>query len=375
MTTWRVFDDKPAIRNDGHLTPKGLQCSGTNVTCGIVVTNIIALPKISIAIPVYNGSDYLAEAINSALSQSYKNIEIIVVNDGSNDEGKTEKLALSYGDKIRYFSKPNGGVASALNLAIEKMEGDYFSWLSHDDVYCADKLEKQVRYLKYLPENTILYSDFLIINNKSECIGHQNVFFKPLDHIRHNLICYPQMHGCSTLVPKQCFERIGLFNEELIYTQDYEFWLRASHYFHFAHVPEYLIMSRHHLGQTSVLHKSKKNKETYQLLNEYLSETTESVNFFFKNFPEVFISQLWSKNYDNCNRLLEDLVNRFGGEESLSRKLVSFRSLSLSSFFTCTKLPYLFLKYKITQNYIAFTRSKRVSYRINLPSVVREKKI
>jgi len=65
-------------------------------------------PKVSIIIPVYNGSDYLAEAIESALTQTYENLEILVINDGSRDNGATEKIALSYGDKIRYIQKGNG---------------------------------------------------------------------------------------------------------------------------------------------------------------------------------------------------------------------------------------------------------------------------
>ena len=90
-------------------------------------------PLVSIVIPVYNGSNFLSQAIEAALSQTYKNIEILVVNDGSKDDGATEKVALSYGDRIKYLSKPNGGVSSALNYGIEHMSGDYFSWLSHDD--------------------------------------------------------------------------------------------------------------------------------------------------------------------------------------------------------------------------------------------------
>lgn len=72
-------------------------------------------PLVSIIIPVYNGSDYLEEAIESALNQTYKNIEIIVINDGSTDNGATEMIALKYRDQIRYFHKTNGGVSSALN--------------------------------------------------------------------------------------------------------------------------------------------------------------------------------------------------------------------------------------------------------------------
>ena len=75
-------------------------------------------PKISIVIPAYNASNYLAQAIDCALAQTYPNVEIIVVNDGSKDEGATERVALSYGDKIRYFSKENGGSSSALNMGI-----------------------------------------------------------------------------------------------------------------------------------------------------------------------------------------------------------------------------------------------------------------
>ncbi|MEG2610188.1 MAG: glycosyltransferase family A protein, partial [Bacilli bacterium] len=71
--------------------------------------------KVSIVIPVFNGANYLKEAIDSALAQTYKNIEIIVVNDGSNDEGRTKDIAISYGNKIRYYEKENGGTSSALN--------------------------------------------------------------------------------------------------------------------------------------------------------------------------------------------------------------------------------------------------------------------
>src|SRR5574344_1452707 len=98
---------------------------------------------VSIIIPVYNGSNYLKEAVESALEQTYKNIEIIIVNDGSNDNGITSKIAQSYVKNypktVKYFEKENGGVSTALNLAIKQMKGSYFSWLSHDDIYLPNK--------------------------------------------------------------------------------------------------------------------------------------------------------------------------------------------------------------------------------------------
>ena len=105
-------------------------------------------PLVSIVIPAYNASNYLADAINSALAQTYKNIEIIVINDGSKDNGATRTKAESFGDKIRYFEKPNGGSSSALNYGIKQMKGEWFSWLSHDDFYYPSKIEKEVEFLR-----------------------------------------------------------------------------------------------------------------------------------------------------------------------------------------------------------------------------------
>ena len=106
------------------------------------------MEKVSIVIPVFNGSNYLKNAIDSALSQTYANCEVIVINDGSTDDGKTAAIAKSYGDKIRYYEKENGGVATAVNLGIELMKGDYFAWLSHDDMFTNDKIEKQMNAIK-----------------------------------------------------------------------------------------------------------------------------------------------------------------------------------------------------------------------------------
>ena len=79
-------------------------------------------PLVSIIIPVYNGADYVAQAIESAINQTYQNIEIILVNDGSNDEGKTDSVVQKYKEKIKYIKKENGGVSTALNIGIQEMK-------------------------------------------------------------------------------------------------------------------------------------------------------------------------------------------------------------------------------------------------------------
>src|SRR6185295_17389252 len=107
---------------------------------GAVVTG--ARDLVSIVIPVFNGARYVGEAIESALAQTWPNTEVIVVNDGSDDGGATQRAIERYGGAVRVIVKPNGGVASALNAGIAAMRGQWFSWLSHDDLYLPTKIER-----------------------------------------------------------------------------------------------------------------------------------------------------------------------------------------------------------------------------------------
>jgi len=188
-------------------------------------------PLVSIVIPVFNGANYVKEAIDSALAQTYKNLEIIVVNDGSSDD--TEKIVKSYGDKIRYFYKKNGGTATALNLGIRNMKGSYFSWLSHDDTYYPGKIAIEIETLSELEDkNTIIMSDLDGINEKYEkiyetnYIEHINKYPPRLKSNIHPII-YNQTHGCVLLIPKICFDQVGLFDEKEKVAHDFEFFYRA----------------------------------------------------------------------------------------------------------------------------------------------------
>ena len=189
-------------------------------------------PLVSIIIPVYNGSNYLREAIDSALAQTYSNIEIVDVNDGSCDNGQTEEIALSYEDKIRYISKPNGGVSSALNLGISQMKGEYFSWLSHDDKYTERKVEKQVALLqKYKNERVIALCESRFIDKNSKAISHKNKDRFALEHIEwgaalKDLFKNGTYNGCSFLIPRKYFYECGVFEEELRFAQDTLMWAK-----------------------------------------------------------------------------------------------------------------------------------------------------
>ena len=190
-------------------------------------------PMVSIIIPVYNGANYLMEAIDSALAQTYKNIEIIVVNDGSNDDGATEKIAKSYGEQIRYFSKENGGVSSALNYGIQQMRGEWFSWLSHDDLYTPQKVEHSIKALNRCDlreiEKVVVYTDGILVRSDGSKIKNFKRYFKEQrtylgEEAAYAIACNGVLCGCCLLIHKTAFDKIGLFDESLRYSQDALMW-------------------------------------------------------------------------------------------------------------------------------------------------------
>ena len=189
-------------------------------------------PKVTIVIPVYNGSNYLKNAIECALGQTYENLEVIVVNDGSNDGGATAAIARSFGNQITYYEKLNGGVSTALNYGIARMTGDYFSWLSHDDAYAPTKIADAVELLSQLPhgrENTIAYTEGHYIGADGASLKpfparlEANRFYSGKEMVRISLE-KGTLNGCCMLIPRSAFERCGGFNEQLRYSQDTLMW-------------------------------------------------------------------------------------------------------------------------------------------------------
>lgn len=288
-------------------------------------------PLVSIIIPVYNGSNYVSEAIDSALAQTYKNIEIIVVNDGSNDNGKTEEIALSYGDKIRYFKKKNGGVSSALNLGIEKMEGEYFSWLSHDDKYEPQKIEKEIAVLSVLEnkETVVLCSDRAIDKNSEIIPKHkEKVQFKNGDIISCNeafkgLFNYGSYNGCALLIHKHVFETVGKFEEKFRYIQDLYMWANIfSNGFPLIYISDELVLSRIHAGQLTQTGRDLFYKESLAMAEKLLpklmylkQDCIEEIIFAYASYNAVY------NNKKVVRLILNECNNKITSKNRLKIKL------------------------------------------------------
>lgn len=229
--------------------------------------------KVSIVIPVYNGANYLAEAIESALVQTHTHIEVLVVNDGSIDDGATRRVAQQYGDRIRYFEKPNGGVASALNFGIAEMTGEYFSWLSHDDLYLPDKIASQLDCLASVVSDraVIVYGNCAVFTQDPTRAQVVDVPDAGLKYFRYLLATSSAVHGCTLLIPKSAFEK-GLFDVSKPTTQDYDMWFRLAGALDFVKLDRTLVLARQHPEQDSVKKRKKVRAEKNAIYCRFLAE-------------------------------------------------------------------------------------------------------
>lgn len=222
---------------------------------------------VSVVIPAYNASNYLKYSIESVLNQSYSNIELIVVNDGSNDNNATDLIAKSYGNKIKYYYQENSGVSVALNTGIKNSNGKWIAWLSHDDVFESNKIEKQLLHLKNHPEYDVSYCDYNVIDEFGNLQGCINLPSYDSKDFTIHLIQAMFVCGSTILMKKKCFESIGFFDEKLRYSQDADFWIRLSTKHKFLHSKEKLLNWRFHESQGSRNFTAMKNDRRNYLLN------------------------------------------------------------------------------------------------------------
>jgi len=219
--------------------------------------------KVSIVIPVYNAEKFLKESIDSALNQTYQDIEVIAVNDGSTDN--SGKILDSYSDKIKIVNQKNGGISSALNAGIKKMTGEWFKWLSADDVLYPQAVVELISEAKKLSDkkHTILYGNFDNIDSESKLIDHViEPNYNDLNSFDFNVILLDHLigNGTTSLVHKSTIDEYGLYKEKIDF-EDYELWLRYCilHSCRLRLVPKKIAMYRIHSGQ---LTKAKLKKGT-----------------------------------------------------------------------------------------------------------------
>jgi glycosyltransferase involved in cell wall biosynthesis len=207
-------------------------------------------PLVSVVIATYNMARYLPLAVRSALDQTYGNIEVLVVDDGSTDDTQNVMEPFLDDSRVKYYTQENKGQAAAKNHGVRESRGDYIAFLDADDMWVPDKLELQMPLFVRSQAVGVVYSAFTNMDEtgklleKPPCKLYRGRVTGPL--LIFNFVGFG-----TSVVKRECFERLGLFNENLRMGIDYELWLRFSTHYEFDYIDRPLLYYREWPGQIS----------------------------------------------------------------------------------------------------------------------------
>ena len=246
---------------------------------------------VSVVIPVYNSEKFLEECLDSILTQTYQNIEIIAVDDGSTDS--SPDILERYSDKINIISQKNQGLASALNLGISKMKGDWFKWFSPDDVMHSNTIETLIDEVKNHSDNIILYSNWNIIDDTGNTLRefHESNY-NELSEFDFNLrlLDGQQINVNTTLIPAIFLKKYGIRKLDEPVAIDYDFFLRSAllHDVKFHLISQPLVNYRIHSAQLSHKNISKTLNYISEIKDEILMKLDESLRIKYNHGLEQY---------------------------------------------------------------------------------------
>lgn len=208
------------------------------------------MPAISVIIPTYNYARFIGFCLESIFAQTYKDFEIIVVDDGSTDD--TAEVLKKYEDKIHYIYQPNKGPAVASNAGIKVAKGEYIAFIGSDDLWLPDKLEDQVRVFNEDMKVGIVFSDASSFNENGiiskSILEEENIC---TGFCFERLFMGNYLIMSTVMIRKACLEKSGLFDEELSSVEDYDLCLRISAFYKIEFVDKILAMRRVHPSNIS----------------------------------------------------------------------------------------------------------------------------
>jgi glycosyltransferase involved in cell wall biosynthesis len=199
---------------------------------------------VSVIIPNYNHAHFLDDALHSVLSQDYRNFEIIVVDDGSTDDSLG--VLAKYGTTIRLIRQENKGLSGARNTGIRTAKGVYYCFLDADDYWLPNFLSTVVSFLDNHPEIGAVHTGFYFVDRFGERCPQINTITIDEDQLYDRLLDGEFFVPASVLIRRECFDRVGLFDETLRASEDWDIWLRVSRVYRFAGISEPLLNYRIH---------------------------------------------------------------------------------------------------------------------------------
>ena len=222
---------------------------------------------VSVVLPCYNGARWIDQAIDSVLSQSYPDFELVIINDGSTDSSEKKIIPYLRDKRVRYISQRNSGFSTAINRGIKENRADLISFIGQDDVWMPEKLMLQTKYLTKHENISLVHSDYFFINSEGIIIDKAKSRSRDFTSRREVIksLFLDNFIGFETvLVKRKCFDDVGLLDEHMVGFSDHDMWLRITGSFNIGYLALPLVKKRHHELQLSV------SETNYVLRDEFL---------------------------------------------------------------------------------------------------------
>lgn len=277
--------------------------------CSLFLPPLYSLPSsdklVSVIITTYNRPDYLFESIESVFAQTHKNLEVILVDDGS--EIPVKELLTPYMDRIKYIYKENGGKASALNEAIKHVNGEFIWVFDDDDIALPLKLELQLKRFQVSPELGMVHTRSINFNDTNG----QVVSIHDLSPVRVDLDFKLLMRGCfvhgpTVLFRRSCLDQLIGWDTQLTRAQDYDFWLRLANLYKIDYLPVPTVLYRMHAASRG----SANDPVEYSKLDSATAKYEQII--FRKLYQTIPINEMYREVFeaDNITLMLEALLER-----------------------------------------------------------------
>lgn len=271
-------------------------------------------PFFSIIIPTYNREKFLKIAVDSVLNQTFTDFELIIIDDGSNDNTK-QMIAEFANSKIRYIHQEHKGIPFARNLGVKNTKGKYIAFLDSDDRFCKEKLS--------------ITHDYIINNNKYKAFYTKEIWYRngklisqkeyqlpPKDSAFNASLKLCCISMSTIVINKEIFSHIGYFDEHLLVCEDYDFWLRITHKYPTMLIPKALtIKEGGHFDQESKKYPAMDKFRIYAIEKLLKDNSLSNKNYTLayqelKNKCLIYITGTLKRNKQKETAYYEDLIKR-----------------------------------------------------------------
>lgn len=227
-------------------------------------------PMVTIITPTYNRADFILQAVDSVLLQTYTNFEFLIVDDGSTDDTRDILQPVQADSRVRYFHQDNQGQSVARNLALSEAKGEFVCFLDSDNYWPAEKLEQQVELFSQHPEYDVIYGDIVFIDENDHEVSRKNMR-RYSGHIAKFMIRDNCVSMNTAMARRRCFDELGAMSGRRRVADDYDLWLRFSARFQFLYVPKFLAYYRVMDDQISS-DKTRRFDSNWQIITDFRRE-------------------------------------------------------------------------------------------------------